>query len=204
MKIVTAAELLILDKRQFDKEYYKWLEYCMDGDDMDHIKDDFTLRCEPLGITVDTIGYCISYSQGDGAHFDGRVDIPTFMEHTKLNEQYLALYLACKDDGSYVNISTTHRGNMQVNDWNMWANQTAPSGIFSDLPQIDWEELIDSQTDAVDMEGEVLALCRSLAHDLYISLRDEYEWYTSEESFIESCECNDITFEIEEEDESCV
>lgn len=204
MKTVTAAELLILDKKAFETEYYKWQEYCMDGNDMDYITDAFKERCEPLGITVDHIGYCISYSQGDGAHFDGRVDIPTFMEHTKMNEKYLALYLACKDDGSYVNISTTHRGNMQVNDWNMFANQTAPSGVFSDLKQEDWEDLVDSQTDAADMEGEVLALCRDLAHDLYTNLQEEYEYQTSEESFIESCECNDITFEIEEEDESCV
>ena len=168
---------------------------------MDYVKEMFTEECAPLGITVDTIGYCISYSQGDGAHFDGRVDIPTFMKHTKMDEKYLALYLACVDDGSYVNISTTHHGNMQMNDWNMWANQTAPSGVFSDLPQEAWEDLVDSQTDAADMEGEVLALCRDLAHDLYTNLRDEYEHQTSEESFIESCECNDITFEIESEEE---
>jgi hypothetical protein len=201
MKTVTAAELLILDKRQFDREYYKWCEHCMDGDDLDYIKEDFKERCEQIGIRVDTIGYCISYSQGDGAHFDGRVDIPTFMEHTKMNVKYLALYLACQDDGSYVNISTTHRGNMQVNDWNMFANQTAPSGVFSDLPQEDWEDLVDAQTDEADMEAEVLALCRRLAYDLYITLRDEYEYQTSEESFIESCECNDVTFEIETEEE---
>ena len=35
MKTVTAAELLILDAEQFRKEYYKWQEYCMEGDDMD-------------------------------------------------------------------------------------------------------------------------------------------------------------------------
>ena len=200
MRTVTAQELITLDVSRFRDEHCKWQSYCMDGDDMDYIKEGFKERCEPLGIYVDTIGYCISYSQGDGAHFDGRVDIPKFMEHTKMNEQYLALYLACVDDGSYVNISTTHRGNMQVNDWNMFANQTAPSGVFKDLPQEDWEDLVDAQTDEADMEGEVLALCRDLAHDLYISLRDEYEYQTSEESFIESCECNDITFEIEEEE----
>jgi hypothetical protein len=37
---------------------------------------------------------------------------------------------------------------------------------------------------------------------LYRELRDEYEHLTSEESFIESCECNEITFE-ENEDEVC-
>jgi hypothetical protein len=37
-----------------------------------------------------------------------------------------------------------------------------------------------------------------ISRQLYRDLRDDYEHMTSEESFIESCECNDITFEIEE------
>ena len=198
MGTVTAQELITLDVSRFHDEYYKWRQYCMDDDDMEFIKDDFTERCGQIGVRVDNIGYCISYSQGDGAHFDGRVDVTTFMEHTKLDERYLALYLAVKDDGSYVNVSPTHRGNMQVNDWNMWANQTAPSGVFKDLPQEDWEALVDAQTDEADIEAKVLEFCKDLANDLFASLRDEYEWRTSEESFIESCECNDITFEVEE------
>jgi len=198
MRTVTAQELITLDVSRFHDEYNKWLGYCMDGDDMEFIKDDFTERCGQIGVRVDNIGYCISYSQGDGAHFDGRVDVTTFMEHTHLVERYLALYLAVKDDGSYVNVSTTHRGNMQVNDWNMWANQTAPSGVFKDLPQEDWEDLVDAQTDEADIEAKVLEFCKDLANDLFASLQDEYEHRTSEESFIESCECNDITFEVEE------
>ena len=200
MKTVTAAELLILDKRRFDKEYAEWQSYCMDDDSMEHIQEEFKEACLPLGIRVDTIGYCISHSQGDGAHFDGHVDLVKYMEQHKLNEKYLALYLAVRDDGSFVDISTTHRGTMQVDEWNMFANQTAPSGVFSDLPQTDWEELVDSQADAANMEASVLTLCKELAHDLYINLRDEYEWRTSEESFLESCECNDITFEVEWEE----
>jgi hypothetical protein len=198
MRTVTAQELITLDVSRFNDEYYKWRQYRMDDDDMDYIKETFKEKCEPMGLRVDNIGYCISYSQGDGAHFEGRIDLAAYMEHTKLNEQYLALYLAVKDDGSYVNVSTTHRGNMQLNDWNLWANQTSPSGVFKDLPQEDWETLIDAQTDEADLEGTVLKWCRGLAHDLFNDLRDEYEYLTSEESFIESCECNEITFELEE------
>ena len=32
MTTVTAQELLILDERRFDAEYYKWMEYCLDYD----------------------------------------------------------------------------------------------------------------------------------------------------------------------------
>jgi len=167
---------------------------------MEHIQEEFKEACLPLGIRVDTIGYCISHSQGDGAHFDGRIDVAKYMKTHKLDEKYLALYLAVQDDGSYINVSTTHRGNMQVNDWNMYPNQTAPSGVFKDLPQEAWEELIDEQADAAGLDDAVIKWCRELAHDLYINLRDEYEWRTSEESFLESCECNEITFEVEWEE----
>jgi hypothetical protein len=123
------------------------------------------------------------------------------MKHHKLDEQYLALYLAAKDDGSYIRISTSHHGNMWTGDNNMWGNQTAPSGVFKDLPQTDWEDLVDAQIGEAGIEDEVLKWCQDLAHDLYVSLRDEYEYRTSEESFIESCECNEITFEIDLEEE---
>jgi hypothetical protein len=203
MKIVTAAELLILDKRQFDKEHYEWQEYCMDGDDMDHIKEDFKERCEQLNIRVDDIGYCISNSQGDGAAFEGRVDLTAFMEREGLDITYPALYLGVKNDGSYILMRYSRNNCMRCGEYEVYANQTEPCGVFSGLDQQAWEELVDQQESAAGLEDLVLRECESLAYDLYDSLSDEYEHRTSEESFIESCECNDITFEIEE-DESCV
>jgi hypothetical protein len=39
-----------------------------------------------------------------------------------------------------------------------------------------------------------------ISRQIYRDLRNEYEHLTSEESFIESCECNDVTFETEDEE----
>ena len=203
MKTVTAAELLILDKRQFDKKYYKWCEYCMYGDDMDFIKEDFTERCEQINIRVDNIGYGVSYSQGDGAAFEGKVDLTAFMEREGLDITYPALYLGVKNDGSYILMRYSRNNCMRCGEYEVYANQTEPCGVFSGLDQPSWEELVDQQECAAGLEDLVLKACESLAYGLYINLRDAYEWDRSEERFIESCECNEVTFEIEE-DESCV
>ena len=201
MKTVTAAELLILDGEQFRKEYYRWQGYCMDDSWYEFIESDFKETVEPMGIGVESIQFSGFYCQGSYASFEGRVNVAEYMKHHKLDEQYLALYLASRDDGSYIRISPSAHGNMGTGDSNMWGNQTAPSGVFKDLPQRDWEDLVDSQINEANMEDEVLMWCIDLARDLFKDLQEEYEHQTSEESFIESCECNDITFEIESEEE---
>lgn len=201
MKTVTASELLILDEKQFENEYYSWREYALDYEWWDYIDESFKEKCKALGISVDDITFSGFYSQGDGAAFCGSVDVSAYMEQHNLTESYPALYLAVKDDGSYVRISTSHRGHMRSDGSNECANQTAPSGVFSDLPQEDWEELVDAQANEACLEDGVLEWCNELASELYCDLENEYEHLTSKESFIDSCECNEITFEIETEEE---
>jgi hypothetical protein len=48
-----------------------------------------------------------------------------------------------------------------------------------------------------DLEANVQAWVDARGADLYSDLRKEYEYISSEEAFIEACECNEITFEIE-------
>jgi len=48
-------------------------------------------------------------------------------------------------------------------------------------------------------ENELQSYVDEVCNNLYRMLRDEYEHLTSEEAFIDSCECNEITFEIEGE-----
>jgi hypothetical protein len=201
MKTVTVSELLILDKKRFEKEYYSWHTYTPDYEWWDTSYEDFKAKCRALGIAVDDITFNGFYTQGSSAAFCGTVDVGAYMEQHNLTESYPALYLAVKDDGSYVRISTSHRGNMSSDGGNECANQTAPSGVFSDLPQEDWEELVEEQASEACLEDGVLAWCNDLASGLYYELENEYEYLTSEESFIESCECNEITFEIETEEE---
>jgi hypothetical protein len=63
-----------------------------------------------------------------------------------------------------------------------------------------WVELVEDQSGSLDVEAEIKSTCERFMSEMYYKLRDEYEHLTSEESFIESCECNEITFEIEGEE----
>jgi len=201
LKTVTAKELKELDPKQFQKQYYAWQEYAVYDDWADWIKENFEadMRCE--GIKVDKFTWDIGYSQSDGAAFDGHVIIYEWMEaNPQYIERYPALYIACKQDGSYMTLRTNNRGFYMHTNIVDHLYETAPEGVFSMLDEDAWTELVIDQWDRAGLEGEMKSTCESYMKDMYYKLRDEYENTTSEEAFIESCECNEVTFEIEGEE----
>lgn len=200
MKTVTAQELLILDERRFDAEHYKWQEYCLDYEWWDYIYDGFKATCDTHSIRVDDITFSGFHSQGDGAAFAGRINLAPFMEREGLDIKYPALYIGVKNDGSYFMVYNHRSGGLRGGEYEMYANQTAPEGVFSGLDQQAWEELLEEQENEAGLEDRALEFARHLADELYTNLSKEYDHLTSKESFIESCECNEITFEIETEE----
>ena len=198
---ITVGMLQELYPERFEKEYYKWMEFALDYEWYDYLYTQFKADCLPKGVRVDYIHYSGFGNQGDGATFDCHVDIPTYMELQGLHETYPALYLAVIDDGSRIGVRRNLRGNMEIYNYHVYANQTAPSGVFENLDQQAWEELIDAQEREADLDDAVLKLCRGLAAELYKDLEAEYEYLTSKKSFIESCDCNEVLFDIEIEGE---
>ena len=204
MPTLTAQELQSQDPERFQKEYSKWTEYAADYDWWDYMEDRLKEQLSPKGMRVEKIEFCLSYSQGDYATFEGRVDIAMWMEATMDGEQtyaekYPALYLSVQEYGDFATINTWgRRGSGRVNFDANYSGNTYPSGIFSALEQEAWDELVEEQYDHAGMEQALQDDVDNISHQLYRDLRDEYEHLTSEESFIESCECNDVTFEIEE------
>jgi hypothetical protein len=201
LKEITAQELKELDPKRFKKEYYAWMEYAPHNDWAEWIKEDFDAEMRGEGIKVDNFYWDIGYSQSDGASFDGHVVIHEWMDaNPQYAEQYPALYLACKQDGSYVSARTGNRGqyvHFNLNE-SWWG--TDPCGIFHMLDKDTWVELVDDQSGSLDVEAEIKSTCERFMSDMYYKLRDEYEHVTSEEMFIESCDCNGVTFEIEGEE----
>jgi hypothetical protein len=201
LKDVTATELKELDPKRFKKEYEAWMEYAPQNDWADWIKEDYESTMRGEGIKVDNFYWDIGYSQSDGASFDGHVVIHEWMEvNSQYAEQYPALYLACKQDGSYVSARTGNRGqyvHFNLNE-SWWG--TDPCGIFHMLDKDTWVELVENQSGSMDVETEIKSTCERFMSEMYYKLRDEYEHITSEESFIDSCECNEVTFEIEGEE----
>lgn len=196
--MLTIYELQTSDPKRFEKEYYKWSANALNYEWWDCIEADFKTDCNAVGVIVHDITFSGFCSQGDGAAFTGRVYVYEWMEQKGHHITHPAAYLGCKDDGSYVRLETGRSNNMRANIEED-ANQTAPSGIFAGLEQEAWEELVDEQISELSIEDEVLSFCNDLAQELYTDLRDEYEHLTSEEMFIEHCECNEVTFEENED-----
>jgi hypothetical protein len=200
---LTVRQLQETDPKRFQKEYWKWVNHTHSYDWWDSVEELFTADCAELDVTVDSISFRASCSQGDGACFTGRVELPALMRHTGLDVEYPALYLGICNDGSYARIRNRSNHSYSVGvTYECYAAQTAPDGVFKDLSQEDWEELIYAQEADCNLEQKVIDFCDELNDKLYKMLQDEYEYLTSEEEFIGSCEANEITFEIEEE-ESC-
>jgi len=199
MTHLTAKELQTQDPKKFQKEYSKWQEYALDYDWWDYMEETFKTDMAKVGIDVQRIYFSLSYSQGDYASFEGQINVAEWMEHKGYDETYPALYLAVKDYGEFARVSDRSRGGWpRVNfDGNVVGN-TNPEGIFAGLEQDAWDELVYEQFSAAGLEGEMQSFVEDVCRKLYRDLRDEYEHLTSEESFIESCECNEITFETEE------
>jgi len=151
------------------------------------------------GYEVRRIYFSISYSQGDYAAFEGDIHVAEWMLAKGYDETYPALFLAAKDYGEYASVSSRGRGgSARVSfDGNIVGN-TDPAGVFAGLERDAWDELVEEQFTAAGLEDEMQSDVDAECDELYTDLRDEYEHLTSEESFIESCECNDVTFEIEE------
>jgi hypothetical protein len=192
---LTVRELKDMDPKRFDKEYYHWCEYTGYDGWAECIEGDFRTRHAPQGVEAYSIWFSL-HGQGSYACFSGVVHAAKLMKHLKLDEEYLPMYLAMESDGSRFSVSGSWRGGIQVEfDGVPW--DTEPTGVFSTLDQEAWENLLNEQLNESDLEEVVQSFCDDICHELHKELEQEYEHMTSEESFIESCEINEVTFEIE-------
>lgn len=199
---LSARELQSIDPKRFQQEYLKWTEYAVNYDWWDSVEEFFKTDTADKGFEVERIYFNISYSQGDYATFEGRINVAEWMAAKKYDETYPALYLAVKDYGEYAVVSDRHRGHARVNfDGNCIGN-THAAGVFKHLDDEAWDELVEEQFTAAGLEDELQSDVDATCRKLYRDLQDDYEHLTSKESFIESCECNDVTFELEE-NETC-
>jgi hypothetical protein len=201
---ITAQELSLQDPKRFQREHLKWTEYNLDYDWWDYIEERLKEKLEPAGVYDVKLHFSLSYSQGDFATFEGRIDVDKWMDVTKDGDQtyaekYPALRLAVEDYGDYASVTTYNRSCVaRVNLDGGCVGNTYAAGIFAGLEPEAWDELVEEQYDSAGLEQALQDYVDAISQELYTDLRDEYEHLTSEESFIESCECNDVTFEIEE------
>lgn len=195
---LTAQQLKEKDPKQFEKEYYEWCRHEPYGDwwecEWDRFVEDMDgSPLKPTGkLQFDLYHRTIS--------FDGSVNLAQFMEGIGMHEQCYPLWQAIKDDGSRLMVRPTHRGNFEFELYES-TYDSLPTGVFADMSEEDWADMLQEMWQAHDPEGAAREFVETAAHDLLCRLEEEYEHRTSEESFIESCECNDVTFDYEGDDD---
>jgi hypothetical protein len=160
----------------------------------------FTEDVRSFGVIVgpNDVHFLLGYSQSDYAAFTGRIDIAEYMRAKGWDEIYPALYLAVGDSGDYATVSD-RRSSARVYYDGACIGNTCPAGVFQNLDQETWDVLVEEQYSSSGIEDELQSYVDEVCNDLYQRLKDEYAHLTSEDAFIESCECNEITFEIEGE-----
>lgn len=207
-KEVSARQLKELDPKRFTKEYYDWMSGQLDYDWSEFLTDDFKQHMKEYAVNVEHVyfddvgsGYPVQVS------IVGWVDLWQFMDKVPqdgelLSALYPALYLAVKQDESWVKIDANTRRRTHSLTVNSSTSYTIPHGLFAGLDEDTWQELVDTQWAQLDPERTVQEFLNDECYELGKSLQKEYDYLVSEESFIESCECNEVTFTLEMEHES--
>lgn len=204
---LTAQQLKERDPKRFEQEYWKWTEHCLWDEWYEGIEQNFTDDMAAHGVNVEKISFSGFYSQGSYASFDGKIIVhewmatETYDDGQTYAEAFPALYLAAEQDRSVVHVSTSYRGSVLFNE-DMIDSDT-PVGIFEHLDVDAWQALVAEQADRANWESNIRGFVDLANRKLFRQLQEEYEYLTSEESFLESCECNEITFNLENDDEVC-
>jgi hypothetical protein len=199
---MNALELKANDPKRFQKEYNDWRDTGLEDNWWEYVQEGLKADCAEVGITVEDIHFDLGHSQSDFATFNGLINVVKWMQARGYDVEYPALYVAMDDYREYATVSTSRWGNASVNlDYAVVGN-TYPAGIFKHLDQEAWDELVDEQIKTANLEEAMQEWVGERCSKLYLELLNEYEHLISEESFIESCECYEITFE-ENEDEVC-
>lgn len=205
---VNVAELEAKYPKRFQREYYEWCGYAADYEWWDCAYEGFKEDAKAYGFEVEDITFSGFGSQGDGAAWNGEVDVVKFLKAKNLDTEpmWFALMelarLGWIDDKASVAHSWRYSYTTQVHDFAVCSSLDEDSimetGVFAGMPVLALlnsfgvDDAIDELVDLIDGEVE------DFAKDIYRSLEKEFEHITSEESFRESCECNDVTFEVNE------
>jgi hypothetical protein len=169
---------------------------------------------EATGMLIDDIQYSGFWSQGDGASWTGRINLDDFIQyyvtptHPNAGRYTVLLELMREDWLSMRALIHTksfmyvHSGCMRIEGVDITADIDADEndlvftqGIFQGAGIKDVARAIGVESLVKDLEEWVLAEARVLADDIYKALRDEYEHYTSEETFKELIYINGWRFD---------
>lgn len=210
---ITAKELKEQDPTRFEHEYYKWCEYACDYDWWDGEYAYFKEQAEARGAYVDDIEFSVSWSQSDYASWRGSVELDQWLKTSDAHKDDPRTFVLCellRDGAVDASVRVSHSGvyckvprvsldtGLEPDE-----DEVVTSGPLMGASAGELWESIGGHDYADELERDLQEWAGSLADDLYRTLRDELGYLTSEECFIEECEVNDVTFEVDDECHNC-
>jgi len=188
-------EKLIEKYRYINVEHWAWWEF---------VYDDFIEDCETEGISVNYMGviqgrsaypkieFQLSYSQGDGAAFQGSLfpsyNTLKFLDKHALNQYPMIRKLIVEGGTAVASWDTTPRDNLGDITLNV---DTFESVLGADHPLAEvWDAELDKEIES--FEELVKEIVEGRCYKLYQNLRDEYEHLVSDEAVWESILANEL------------
>ena len=205
LKQVSAAELKELDPKEFERQYYKWVEY----HHWEPAEPECYLSLEEHGFEWDEIrpiGYSLGYSQSDVANIYGIVDVTKWIRFHGREVDHHALLVALEAGVAYTKYARIKPFNERC--WSKASYEGCAHhidngddlGPYAGMDPEEFNDLFDDQ--ARSLEDELTEWAEDQSRQLYDALMKDYEYATSKEQFIEWADCNDETFDLEVDDET--
>jgi len=181
-----------LSETSKEKALQDWEIFLSEGDNWHEYEIEYWVeKLQEIGFLNAEIQFSGFWSQGDGASFTADVDLDTIINSllcSDYNRSYLAL-CTMQDKGIIdIDIDVTrhshhysHEKTCGINiDWNC-----------RDKP-IEFENWLAGVIE--DLEKDIESLRYDLCRKIYKSLKSEYNYQVSEESYKETCDANDYEF----------
>lgn len=193
----------LIDKHRYDMvEYDDWYEY---------VYESFIDDCRGAGIEVEwsrhgnnkkpiaSIYFRLSYSQGDGACFSGysrSKDLIKCIDAHSLGAYPMVRKLV--DEGGYIKVYWGCNGHYMRSNNVAIENDLFVHFLGEDHPLAEiWDEELDKEV--IHLEQDMDRLVADYSRKLYRSLREEFEYLTSDETVWEYIQANDLIEEVHHE-----
>ena len=184
-----------------------WYEHGAEHEWWEFTYEDFKREGYELGFVIDKFGFSGFYSQGDGACWEGKVDVATWLKTHTEDSIGRDAWCALIQEGfcdKHFSIHTrnnhySHSNTMTCVGWD-WVDENGEEdylylkqpSIFQGMHYRDVRNIITSSDfkhkDPNDIEQAAFESAKDYADQLYKQLREEYEYITSEANLIEMCE----------------
>lgn len=212
---ITAYKYNELEDRAKEKARGWYCENAMHHEWWDCVYEHAKHDGEALGFDIDDIRFSGFWSQGDGAHWTGRIDLVHFLrvnlepDSAWYGEDVILLELW---ENGWIdrfvvvenrNYRYNHSGGMYISDapkiemeyMSDDDDAVLVDGVMQGANVMDLYNSFDLPTRVTEWCDEAIQKAREYADDIYKKLEKEYDHYTSDECIADTCDANEWLFD---------